>query len=58
METLDVFSVRELRTRSGDLLKDAGLGRCRSSRSTAGLLSSPYRLTGGCWTKGSTAPWH
>jgi prevent-host-death family protein len=27
METLDVFSVRDLRTRSGDLLKDAELGQ-------------------------------
>ncbi|WP_295383929.1 type II toxin-antitoxin system prevent-host-death family antitoxin [uncultured Thiodictyon sp.] len=27
METLDIFSVRELRTRSGDLLKDAELGQ-------------------------------
>jgi hypothetical protein len=26
METLDIFSVRDLRTRSGDLLKDAELG--------------------------------
>lgn len=26
METLDVFSVRDLRTRSGDLLRDAELG--------------------------------
>ncbi len=27
METLDVFSVRDLRTRSSDLLKDAELGQ-------------------------------
>ncbi len=27
METLDVFSVRELRTRTGELLKDAEVGR-------------------------------
>lgn len=27
METLDCFSVRDLRTRSGDLLKDAELGQ-------------------------------
>lgn len=27
METLDIFSVRDLRTRSGDLLKDAELGQ-------------------------------
>ena len=27
METLDVFSVRELRTRSGDLLRDAERGQ-------------------------------
>jgi prevent-host-death family protein len=27
METLDVFSVRDLRTRSGDLLRDAELGQ-------------------------------
>ncbi|WP_295456346.1 UPF0175 family protein [uncultured Thiodictyon sp.] len=27
METLDIFSVRNLRTRSGDLLKDAELGQ-------------------------------
>jgi prevent-host-death family protein len=27
METLDVFSVRDLRTRSGELLKDAELGQ-------------------------------
>lgn len=27
METLDVFSVRDLRTRSGDLLKDAERGQ-------------------------------
>jgi prevent-host-death family protein len=27
METLDVFSVRDLRNRSGDLLKDAELGQ-------------------------------
>jgi len=27
METLDVFPVRDLRTRSGDLLKDAELGQ-------------------------------
>ena len=27
METFDVFSVRDLRTRSGDLLKDAELGQ-------------------------------
>jgi antitoxin (DNA-binding transcriptional repressor) of toxin-antitoxin stability system len=27
VETLDVFSVRDLRTRSGDLLRDAELGQ-------------------------------
>ena len=27
METLDVFSIRDLRTRSGDLLHDAALGQ-------------------------------
>ncbi len=44
MRTLDVFSVRDLRTRSGDLLKDAELGQMSiiTKRGRPTILALPF----------------
>ena len=57
MDSVDLFSVRDLRQRSGDLMRRRNMGICRSSRSVVARPFWQFRSTNACLNSVFTVPW-